>query len=162
MDRFAIAFFVGLLSLEPQVLAQDKVPNSAHWEFNAPCRGMDLVNQWKINGAYPMSSWFVSPWLDQTISIYAYELIKLSGGPHQWLMVGTNGFTADGMLWMSSNESRVYRSYPPGIAAQMPPKSRASPRTLIAIHGFCEGDPIKLILTVYYTIEEEDHRRIGD
>lgn len=125
------------------------IPCTAHWSMTANTWPADLHDQWAIASAYPMPGAYIYPWLDVPIEIFGFSILVQEGNP-SWLMVGTQGFISDGMLFLGAGEKEKTVLFPDGIRAPMKARAEESPYTLINVHGSCSGQ-IKILLTVYYT-----------
>jgi hypothetical protein len=147
---------------------------SADWRFSGPADGCDLWDRWTVTGPGDPKDSFVRPWLDHRIIVVGYEMVKLSGPPHQFFGIGS-GIQPDMFLWMGSTESRAKTMFPKGLGHPWPSAEDAAKpgfNNMIDIHGSARTsrpgpvkrfhrmlrgiktppfDPVQVELTIYYT-----------
>lgn len=140
------------MSLRPQC--------SVTFTFSGVCDGFDLVTRWSqvistaLNGPVPAPVWQLKPWTTGDITIVGLDLMKLSGGPSLWWMVGNNHVT-DIMLQMGANENRSGAHYAvSGSGWHFPGSATAPANAYLDLHGACSGGgPVQMALTVFYIPE---------
>lgn len=137
---------------------------SANWHFSGTCNSHDQVKSWTaINGTTRPKDWRIYPWENQPISIVGVELVKFSGGPAIYFMVG-NAVTPDTMAWLGPNETHAKIMYPAGSGMYFPSRQTENPRDYIDLHGSCVNDgrsgssAVDLFLTIYYIVSDRDNK----
>jgi hypothetical protein len=153
-----------------QVQTGVKLVCSAAWQFFGNCDGTDQVYSWAIKGKYPSNSWQIVPWEPFPISIVGFQLVKQSGDPHDFFMIG-NHWVPDPMLFMGKDDTQAQIMLPAGYGFPFP-ATGPSADAYLDLHGSCSGGRIvnfyhrlraavglgpgsgarvSLFMTVYYT-----------
>lgn len=131
---------------------------SASFRFDATCDiNKDLWNSWTVDGQKntvtgetKSKDAFAHPWSHDPITVIGYELVKITGGPTVWFMVG-GAIQPDPQIWMGPGENHAKQMWPAGTGQPWPSAKQANPDDMVDLHGTCEGNGhVTVILTVYY------------
>ena len=155
--KFAVTIFsvlIGTISIAPaaEFLTQT-------FRIKAPCDKQEIVHRISINDAAPgdgsaqSEGWKIKPWIDAPIKIRFAHILKIGGGAHSWLMVGSNT-SGDAMVFLDANQHSEKWLYPAGTYKSFPASSAAKPQQYMDLHGSCDGaESLTAFVTFGYTQE---------
>lgn len=125
---------------------------SANWLATGNCDSTDQVFTVRFQGTTTPSSWQITPWESQPITIRGISLIKVAGGTALWFMAG-NGYVPDAMAWLKPGETFGSHHFPAGMGMPFPSSVGAPSNAYLDLHGGCTGGGTFAIhYTVYYTV----------
>jgi hypothetical protein len=108
------------------------------FQITAPCDDEDIVYRTSINGGLAGNPWQIKPWVDAPIFIRYAQIIKVSGGAHTFLMIGSN-VTGDAMVFLPCDRMEATTYYPTGTYKYFPPMSQTASTDYMDLHGSATG-----------------------
>lgn len=122
--------------------------------MNGPCDGQDMVLRWpqiiRVDGAV-IPGWQIRPWEPNPIVIRAFQLMKMSGPAHQWMMVGNN-FMPDAQVRLGAGETKGWWGTPEGTGVPFPGINDNNPLAYFDLHGLAYGGGVASYqLDIIYT-----------